>query len=135
MNSEAFKKFNLWPPPLHKANSPLWLWSLSNSTIWPLISKWTPHYDLKYPNELHTMIFNLQMNSTLWLLISKRTLHYDLWSTLWPLTTHLAVEVATHGLLGPRLVVVVCSSLLLRIPHHVRHRLQREPRHLAKLIP
>ena len=31
------------------------------------------------------------------------------------------------------MVVVVCPSLFLRIPHHVRHRLQRKPKTTSKL--
>lgn len=37
------------------------------------------------------------------------------------LKTHLAVEVATHGLLGPGLVVVVCPPLLLGVTHYISH--------------
>merc|ERR1719336_2476282 len=41
-----------------------------------------------------------------------------------PFLLDLAVKVAADGLLGPRLIVEVGVSLLLRITNHVRHRLQ-----------
>lgn len=36
---------------------------------------------------------------------------------------YLGVEVATDGLLGPRLVVKLRSSLLFRVPYHISHGL------------
>ena len=39
--------------------------------------------------------------------------------------THLAVEVAAHGLLRPRLVEVLGLTLLLRVTHDVRHCLRK----------
>lgn len=54
--------------------------------------------------------------------------HTYIYREVW-LSTHLAVEVATHGLLGPGLVVVVSPPLLLGVTHYVGHCLwtKREP--------
>lgn len=38
--------------------------------------------------------------------------------------SHLAVDVAADGLLGPGLVVEGRPPLLLGVPHHVSHQLQ-----------
>ena len=70
MNSEAFKKFKTYDP--HH--------SIKQTLLSDFDLQATQQYDLWSPNELHTMILNIQMNSTQWSLISKWTQHYDLWS-------------------------------------------------------